>query len=82
MVRAEKQRIKSHMERNADYMRRRASEERAAADRATNCKARDLHLELAARYLEAANGRTGSSEISPNGNGSGSVAPPEFRIIG
>ena len=37
-----------------EYFYRRADEERAAANHATNPAARDLHLELAVRYEHAA----------------------------
>jgi len=39
---------------HSDYMIRRCREERDAADRASSSKARDLHIELADRYREAA----------------------------
>lgn len=42
------------MESEREYLRRRAGEEQAAADRAASGKARDLHIELAARYRDAA----------------------------
>lgn len=42
------------METQNDYLNRRAREEQAAADRAGDPKIRELHLELAARYLQAA----------------------------
>ena len=44
------------MESNVDYFSRRASEERAAADAAQDARAREAHLELARRYIEAADG--------------------------
>lgn len=42
------------MESHAAYMLRRAREEQDAADRASNPKARKLHIELADRYRDAA----------------------------
>jgi hypothetical protein len=42
------------MESQRDYMSRRAREEQGAAERAASEKVRELHMELAARYREAA----------------------------
>ena len=42
------------MESQRDYMSRRAREEQGAAGRAASEKVRELHMELAARYREAA----------------------------
>ena len=42
------------MESERDYLSRRAREEQGAAERASSEKVRDLHMELAARYREAA----------------------------
>ena len=42
------------MESERDYLRRRAQEEKDAAERASPDKVRDLHAELANRYREAA----------------------------
>jgi hypothetical protein len=39
---------------DSEYFHRRAEEERAAAERATNALAREVHLELASRYERAA----------------------------
>jgi hypothetical protein len=39
---------------DSDYFARRAAEERLAAERAINPSAREAHLELAARYEQAA----------------------------
>ena len=44
------------MESHSEYMRRRAGEEQAAADRASSPEVRALHVELAGRYREAADG--------------------------
>lgn len=38
-------------------MQRRAREEQEAADRASSPRARELHIELAGRYRDAAEGR-------------------------
>ena len=40
--------------RDCDYFRRRTDEERLAAEQATNDLAREVHLELAVRYDQAA----------------------------
>jgi len=75
------------------YFHRRASEEQAAAERASDPRARQSHIDLAERYADAA--RTGSMAANSNGssgsNGSadldeGSLTPPpllqpEFRIL-
>ena len=45
------------MESEREYLHRRADEEQAAADRADSDKARDLHMELAARYRDQAEQR-------------------------
>ena len=42
------------MESEREYMHRRADEEQAAVNRAESDKARDLHMELAARYRDMA----------------------------
>ncbi len=47
------------------YFARRASEETEAAERATNPRARQLHIELAARYFEAARARGTQSVDEP-----------------
>jgi hypothetical protein len=39
---------------DSEYFHRRADEERAAAEQATNALAREVHLELAMRYERAA----------------------------
>ena len=44
------------MESHSEYMRRRAGEERDAADRASTARVRALHIELADRYRAAADG--------------------------
>jgi hypothetical protein len=42
------------MNNNRDYFARRADEERSAADRATNDKAREAHRQMAKHYEEQA----------------------------
>lgn len=42
------------MNNNRDYFARRAGEERSAANRATNDKAREAHRQMAERYEEQA----------------------------
>ena len=53
------------MESEREYLRRRAGEEQAAADRASCDKARDLHRELAARYRNAAETRLAMVKSEP-----------------
>jgi hypothetical protein len=65
------------MESHRDYLRRRADEEDAAADRAESVKARDLHRELATRYRDAATTERQTSE-SDRVN---STRPRDFRIL-
>ena len=66
------------MESEREYMRRRASEEQAAADRASCDKARDLHRELAARYRNAAEARLTLVESEPELMHG---LPMDFRIL-
>lgn len=65
------------MESHRDYLQRRAAEEDAAADRAASDKARELHLELATRYRDAAlsDRETGDSDRA------NSTRPRDFRIL-
>jgi hypothetical protein len=66
------------MESEREYMRRRAGEEQAAADRASCDKARDRHRELAARYRDAAEARLALVEAEPElVHG----LPMDFRIL-
>ena len=66
------------MESEREYMRRRASEEQAAADRAASDKARDLHRELAARYRDAADTRLALVQSEPEMMHG---LPMDFRIL-
>ncbi len=69
------------MEPHAEYLRRRAREERAAAAEAPEGKVRDLHLELAARYLKAA-GESARLDAGASDRGDRlSIVPDDFRII-
>jgi hypothetical protein len=66
------------MESEREYLHRRASEEQAAAQRSESEKARELHLELATRYRDAAEVRVAprpEPELAVHG------LPLEFRII-
>jgi hypothetical protein len=68
------------MEKESDYLSRRAREEQAAADRACDPKVRDLHLELAARYRQAAGeGSERTPERPPVPPQTG--LPSDFRIL-
>ena len=69
---------------NAAYFERRASEETQAAGRASDERARLLHLELAQRYSIAA--RSGGAPGIADEAGQAPIAPapllqPEFRIL-
>ena len=66
------------MESQREYMRRRANEEQAAAERASCDKARDLHKELAARYRDAAETRLALVESEPERM---QGLPMDFRIL-
>lgn len=69
------------MESASDYLHRRAREERAAADRAASFKAREVHLELAARYLRAATAGLPPIEAGPRTREKCSGLPMEFTIL-
>ena len=67
------------MESQRDYLKRRALEEEAAAQRASSDKARELHVELATRYREAADADADASP--PPEPPAKSIRPAEFRIL-
>ena len=69
------------MESANDYLHRRAREERAAADLAENPKAKDVHLELAARYLRAATVGLPPPEAGPIKREERLGVPMGFRIL-
>ena len=69
---------------DSQYFLRRADEERAAAKRASDPRARQSHLDLADRYVDAA--RTVSEaielvETDPAQITSAPILQPEFRIL-
>ncbi len=66
-----------HMESQRDYLERRALEEDAAAERAPTDKVREVHVELASRYREAADGNAQAPPESP----ATTIRPKEFRIL-
>ncbi len=68
------------METQSDYLSRRAREEQAAAKRARDPKVRDLHLELAARYRQAASDGSKRSPQAPSVPPQPGL-PSEFRIL-
>jgi len=53
------------MENTQRYFMRRAAQERSAANRAADAKARDAHLELAERYQELVQSAGGAAEQQP-----------------
>jgi len=65
------------MESRSEYLQRRAEEEDSAADRAASDKARDLHMELASRYRDAA----GNDLAHRQEETVSSTRPREFTII-
>jgi hypothetical protein len=65
------------MESQRDYLERRALEEEAAADNAPTDKVRDIHVELASRYREAA----GADPQAPPESPVKTIRPKEFRIL-
>jgi hypothetical protein len=69
------------MEKANEYLRRRAEEERHAADQALCSKAREVHLELAARYRDAAR-MGGPAFVVDSGRGRDRPGlPTDFRIL-
>ena len=65
------------------YFERRASEETAAAERATDQRAKQLHIELAARYFEAARARqspSGGDELEQAPIATAQAPPPELQV--
>ena len=67
------------IESEKQYMWRRAQEEQDAADRAPDPKVRDLHIQLATRYREAA--ERGTAERSSEPRAAHTVRPDDFRIL-
>ena len=67
------------MESEREYLHRRASEEQEAAQRSESEKARELHMELANRYKDAAEMRVAPRRPQPELAVHG--LPLEFKII-
>ena len=65
------------MESQRHYLERRALEEEAAAERASTDKAREIHIELASRYREAADTDAPARPEPP----ARTILPAEFRIL-
>ncbi|HKH27522.1 MAG TPA: hypothetical protein VKA61_04200 [Sphingomicrobium sp.] len=65
------------MESQRHYLERRALEEEAAAQRASNAKAREIHIELASRYRVAAD-TDAPARPEPRAQ---TILPTEFRIL-
>ena len=70
-------------QKDPNYFARRASEERAAAERALDPRARQSHLDLAERYAEAAQQQLAQEgeEAMPEPQAPLPLLPPEFRIL-
>ena len=67
------------MESENQYLIRRASEEEAAADRSSDPKVREVHVELAARYRNAAKGDAPPKVVDAEARAS--LLPTDFRIL-
>ena len=67
------------------YFRRRADEEQAAAERATDPRARQSHIDLAERYAETARALEGAAKANEAAEPAPSapipLLQPEFRIL-
>ena len=68
---------------DSQYFLRRAEEERAAAKRASDPRARQSHLDLAERYADAAHtvAEAKRLEADPAQITSTPILQPEFRIL-
>jgi hypothetical protein len=69
---------------DSQYFLRRAAEERAAAKRAGDPRARQSHLDLAERYADAARTMAEAIELvdaDPSQITSAPILQPEFRIL-
>jgi hypothetical protein len=71
---------------DSQYFLRRADEERAAAKRASDPRARKSHLDLAERYTDAAHTVEAAielklDEVDPAKITSATILQPEFRIL-
>jgi hypothetical protein len=67
------------MESEREYLHRRSSEEQEAAQRSGSEKARELHMELATRYRDAAEVRVAPQRPEPELAVHG--LPLEFKIL-
>jgi len=66
------------MESHSEYMHRRAGEEQDAANRASSPKVRALHIELAGRYRDAADGSPPPKKADEPAR---SCLPDDLRIL-
>jgi hypothetical protein len=66
------------MESQRDYLNRRAGEELGAAERASSKKVRELHIEMAERYREAADA---DPELRIRDEALCGGLPKDFRIL-
>jgi hypothetical protein len=67
------------MESKGEYLARRAREELEAADRTSDPKVREIHVELAARYRNAADGD--APPRSADAETRAALLPSDFRIF-
>ena len=73
-----------HSRADFDYFSRRAAEEQAAADRASDPRARQSHRDLAERYADAARAIAGGAKAGLPDQAPAAPVPllqPEFRIL-
>ena len=73
-----------HFQSDSDYFRRRADEEKAAAERASDPRARQSHIDLAERYADAARAIDGAAKAGEPHQAPAAPIPllqPEFRIL-
>ena len=68
---------------DSSYFSRRAAEERDAAQRARDPRARQTHLDLAERYAQAvlSSGRQAANDPVPEPHAVAPLLQPEFRIL-
>ena len=70
-----------HFQSYSDYFRRRADEEKAAAERASDPRARQSHIDLAERYADASRAIDGGAKAGEAEPVPIPLLRPEFRIL-